>query len=287
MATFLEASCVSFGYGDRLVLRDVNLAVARGEMVGIIGPNGGGKSTLVRGLSRVLPTREGKVWLDGVELARLSSGELARRLAVVPQSPNLPEAFTALEIALMGRTPHLGLLGSERPADYEIVEHAMRLTNTWHLAGRPVGELSGGEKQRVVLARALAQQPEVLLLDEPTAHLDIGHQSAVLDVLKRLNEDQALTVLAVFHDLNVASQYCRRLLLLADGRIVADGRPAEVITADSAQAVYGAGVCIFSHPLNGLPVALVTPTNGAGSNGGADAPYFDRRVPGRRQSERR
>jgi iron complex transport system ATP-binding protein len=259
----LEVTQASFGYGNEAILRDISFRIEPGEMVGIIGPNGGGKSTLVRGLSRVLSPMRGSVKLDGIDLPRYERGELARRLSVVPQTPNLPEVFTTLEIVLMGRSPYLGLLGSETSRDYAAVEQAMRTTSTWHLRDRHVGELSGGERQRVVVARALAQEPKLLILDEPTTHLDIGHQLLVLDLLKDRNERHGLTVIAVFHDLNVAAQYCPRLLLLAEGRVYADGKPADVITAENVKRIYGATVFVCQHPLNGLPVTLIGSANGA------------------------
>lgn len=262
MDIILEARGASFGYGGVPILKRLCLAIRRGEMVGVIGPNGGGKSTLVRGLSRVLPPLEGEVRLDDVNLARVRRGELARRLAVVPQSANLPSLFTVQEVVLMGRTPYLGLLGAEKPRDRQIAEQAMRLTHTLELAERRVGDLSGGERQRVVVARALAQEPEVLLLDEPTAHLDIAHQLGLLNLLKKLNSQQGLTVLSVFHDLNLAAQYCERLLLLADGTILAEGSPEDVITPANIHRAYGAEVQVFSHPLNQRPVTLLCPPNG-------------------------
>jgi iron complex transport system ATP-binding protein len=172
----LEAQRVSFAYNGQPVLKDVELQVPPGQIVGIIGPNGAGKSTLIKILSRLLPPDKGHISLGGMDLTSWDHAQLARHLAVVPQGAKLPETFTAWEVVLMGRTPYLGLLGNETATDMAIAQRAMEETNTWHLASRLIGQLSGGERQRVVMARALAQEPRVLLLDEPTLHLDINHQ---------------------------------------------------------------------------------------------------------------
>jgi iron complex transport system ATP-binding protein len=177
-------------------------------------------------------------------------------LAVVPQSPHLPEDFAALEIVLMGRAPHLGVLRAEGARDLAIVRRAMLATDTLDLADRPVGELSGGERQRLIIARALAQEPALLLLDEPTSHLDVHHQVQVMEIL-RAQVGKGLAALAVFHDLNLAAQFCDRLLLLFRGQIVAAGDPAEVITAENIARIYGPGIVVTPHPSNGRPTALV------------------------------
>lgn len=261
MATaVIQASNITFAYNTRPILRDVSLAAGAGEIVGIIGPNGSGKSTLLRVLSGVLRPKSGALRVGGEDIARLSCNEVARRLAVVPQSPHLPEAFTAGEVVLLGRTPHLGLLRGESARDMQVVREAMAACGVAHLADRRIGELSGGETQRVVIARALAQEPQVLLLDEPTSHLDINHQCAVLNLVSTLSRERGLAVVAVFHDLNLAVQYCHRLAILSEGRLLAEGTPAEVVTVENVKRAYGAEVCIVSHPRNHLPVALITGT---------------------------
>lgn len=263
---FLDIHGLTFSYGERCVLKKVSLSVSPGETLGVIGPNGSGKSTLIRVISRVVPLVTGCVSIDGTDLCRLSRSQLARRIAVVPQAPTLPEAFTVLEIVMMGRTPHLGFLRSEGPRDLGVVERAMEVTNTSALAERRIGELSGGERQRVVLARALAQEPQVLLLDEPTAHLDINYQVSLLDLVDRLKHEQGLGVLLVLHDLNLAAQYCQRLLLLHRGEVFTRGTPAEVITEANVRAVYGAQVCILPHPVNLLPTTIVMRGDGRGND---------------------
>ena len=267
----LDIRDLTLSYGERVALRDVSLSLARGELLGVVGPNASGKSSLIRAITDVVTPQRGEVWLDGSLVRRLSRRELSLRVAVVPQNPSLPEAFTALEVVLMGRTPHLGLLQSERRADWAAVRRALEQTDAWHLVDRRIGELSGGERQRVVVARALAQEAPLLLLDEPTAHLDVGHQAAVLELLQRLcrgdgADSSPKAVLAVVHDLTLAAQYCDRLAMLSEGRLVALGSPQEVLSPQVLASVYRTQVSVFPHPLTGRPV--VTPAmNGAAPGG--------------------
>jgi iron complex transport system ATP-binding protein len=249
----LEAHDLTIGYNGEPVLREVSLAAARGQLVGIVGPNGSGKSTLVRSLSRVLPPLSGRVLLDAADIYRMTARELARRLAVVPQDNQVAFDFPVREVVLMGRAPHLSRFGLERPQDYAIADEAMRLTHTEVFAHRPITSLSGGERQRCMIARALAQQPEVLLLDEPTAHLDINHQIEILDLTRRLTAERGLATLVVLHDLNLASQYCDHLVLVAQGRTLAEGTPQEVVTESRIRAAYGADVHVRLHPTSGRP----------------------------------
>jgi iron complex transport system ATP-binding protein len=186
-------------------------------------------------------------------------------VSVVPQHAALPEAFTAFEVVLMGRTPHLGFLRHESQQDVDIAQGAMEITDTRHLAERLVGELSGGERQRLTIARALTQQTELMLLDEPTSHLDINYQIETLELISRLCREHGLAALAALHDLNLAAQYCDRLVLLHGGGIRAEGSAAEVITSANVKEVYGASVCLSSHPVNRLPVILATSSSRAAS----------------------
>ncbi|MDA8217105.1 MAG: ABC transporter ATP-binding protein [Dehalococcoidales bacterium] len=254
----LRVENLTFAYGRRQVLHDVSLEATAGEVVGVLGPNGSGKSTFLRVASGVLRPAAGRVLVEGDDLSSLSRAEVARKVAVVPQSPHLPDGFTAWEIALLGRTPYLRLLQAERESDYAIVRLALELCGALDLAERRMGDLSGGERQRVVIARALAQEPSLLLLDEPTSHLDITHQVAILDLVSQLSREQGLGVVAVFHDLNLAAQYCHRVALFGGGRVIAEGTPDEVITVPNVRCAYGTEVCIVPHPRNTLPVALVT-----------------------------
>lgn len=257
-------------YGSIPALQGVSLEVQAGDMAGIIGPNGSGKSTLLRTIARVLRPRRGCVLLDGEDVLRWETKQLARRLGVVAQESPISFDFTALEIVLMGRAPYLGRLEAESERDLAIARRAMEETDCWELAERLVTQLSGGEKQRVIVARALAQQPEILLLDEPTAALDINHQVEILDIVARLNRTESVTTLIVMHDLNLASQYCDYLVVLKAGEIFAVGTPEEVITAPIIDAVYGTDVVVARHPRSGRPQIILLPQStraGATANG--------------------
>lgn len=260
----LEAHQVTFSFNGTPVLSQVDLCLEAGRMIGVIGPNGAGKSTLVKLLSRLLTPAQGRIRLNGHSLARWRPADLARVLAVVPQLPELPPMFTAWELVLMGRTPYMGWMGQESERDRTVARQAMEETSTYHLADRLISQLSGGEQQRVVIARALTQEPRVLLLDEPTAHLDINHQVETLSLIARLVRERELAALAIFHDLNLAAQYCEELVLLDQGQIAAQGAPHDVLTPPVLQQVYGIEVAVGVHPQNGLPV--VFPICGSLSN---------------------
>lgn len=244
------------GYDSAPVLDGVTLEIAGGEFAGIVGPNGSGKTTLLRSVARVLRPCSGAVLVDGRDVFATPARDLAREMAVVPQETVPAFDFTVLDIVLMGRSPHLGRFKIEGAKDISIAEQAMRQTGTLALADRQFAALSGGERQRVVIARALAQEPRVILLDEPTSHLDINYQFEVLNLIRRLNRDQGITVLAVLHDLNLASQYCDRLVMIGGGRVQALGTPEEVITAENVKRVYGAEVWVRRHPTSGRPYVI-------------------------------
>ena len=254
--TKLEIQNVTLGYGRKVVVKDITFRMKPGEILGLVGPNGCGKSTIIKALSRVISPYSGRIILDGKNISTISRRDLARWLGVVPQIPLLPSAFTAFEVVLMGRNPHLGLFQYEGPKDMAIAWRAMEKASIQHLARRRIGELSGGEIQCVVIARVLAQETEAILLDEPTANLDISRQVEILDVIKSLCQEKGLTVVTALHDLNLAAQYCDRLVLINNGRIHAEGTPSEVITDDNIKEVYGAGSYVYSHPLSGLPAVL-------------------------------
>ena len=257
----IEMHDVSLGYGRNVVLKGINLRVSPGEMVGLIGPNGCGKSTIIRALSRIIPPFSGRILVGGQDITRVSRRKLAHLIGVVPQMPLLPSAFTAFEIVLMGRNPHLGFLQYEGPREIAIAWQAMEKTGTQSLAERRVSELSGGEIQGLLMARVLAQETKALLLDEPTANLDIGRQIEILGLIRNLRLDGNMAVLAALHDLNLAAQYCDRLVLIDRGRIYAEGTPREVVTARNIAEVYGAESCVYSHPVNGLPCVLLKADN--------------------------
>ncbi len=258
----IEMQNVALAYGHKVVVKDLTFQVMPGEIVGLIGPNGCGKSTIIKAISHVIPLYSGKILLDGQDVTKLPRRDLARLLAVVPQMPLLPSAFTAFEIVLMGRNPHLSLFQYEGPKELALAWQAMEKTGTQSLAERRVSELSGGEIQGLLIARALAQETKAILLDEPTANLDIGRQVETLDLIKGLCRDNNLAVLAALHDLNLATQYCDHLVLINNGRIHAEGTPSEVITAENIAAVYGAESCVYTHPVNGLPCVLLSAGNG-------------------------
>lgn len=251
----LRAHGLTFAYGAREVVKDLSFALHPGEVLGIVGPNGAGKSTVIKLLTRVLLPSAGEVLLDGVSTRRMSRLALARRVAVVPQAGELPLAFCALDLVMMGRTPHLGFLAPETKRDYAIVERAMRRTDTWGFRDRQLGELSGGERQRVLLARALAQEPRYLLLDEPTSHLDLKYQVEVLRFVRR-EVATGLGALVVLHDLNLAARLSDRLLILHQGCRVAEGPPAEVLSEARLREVYRTDVAVFTDPASGAPVVL-------------------------------
>jgi len=246
----------SLGYGGRTVLRDISLEVGGGGILGVVGPNGVGKSTLIRGASGILNPLDGRILIDDKDLGALSPGVRAQAVAVVPQAMRLPEAFLAVDVVLMGRTAHLGWLGQEGEADHRIAREAMRRTSTMEFADRRVGELSGGEQQRVLIARALAQEPGVLLLDEPTAHLDIKHQDEVLRLIRSLAEEHDLAVLMTLHDLNLVARFTDRVALLSDGRVRKEGHAREVLTPEELAATYGIAIHVTDHPIHGTPLVL-------------------------------
>ena len=260
--TGLRAVDVSFSYEDgHPVLRDVSAAIARGGLVGILGPNGSGKTTLLRLLGGLLHPAGGRITLDGVDLKHLARAEAARRIAIVPQETHLAFEYTVLEMATMGRYPHLRGFAVEGPADLEIAREALRATGTLHLASRLFNTLSGGEKQRVVIAGALAQAPDILLLDEPTASLDLAYQLEIRSILQTLNAERGLTIVVSTHDLNLAAALCRELILLHRGRVLASGAMGSMLDPSLIKELYGVEVDVSSNMRTGqltvVPVARI------------------------------
>jgi iron complex transport system ATP-binding protein len=253
---FLQAQDIQVSFGATPVLQGVNLEVLRGEVLGLAGPNGAGKTTLLRVFSGSLRPQRGVVLMEGTALHNLPPRERARRVAVVPQDPTTPVGFTALQIVLMGRNPHLGLLEWEGPKDVEAAHRAMEMTGTWEFAERPLATLSGGEKQRVFIARALAQASPLLLLDEPTAQLDIGYQARILDLVLEARSQAKVTVVAAMHDLSLAAQYCDRIAVLHQGTLLALGPPEQVLTPELLSQVFETSVLVASHPLYQTPVVF-------------------------------
>lgn len=226
------------GYGKKEVLKGFQVSVSKGEFVGLIGSNGTGKSTLLKCVTGLLNVTEGNIWINGQEVQKLSQRERAIQVAVVPQSFDVEYDFSAEDIVMMGRNPHLKLRDKESRKDYEIVHEAMKMTGTAEFGERIFHSLSGGEKQRVIIARAIAQQSDIILLDEPTSALDIHHQIETMELMRKLNQEQGKTVLAVLHDLNLAARFCDRLILMKDGVVTAEGTPFEVITEANMRQLY-------------------------------------------------
>ena len=246
-----EFQNLTFSYDGISIFRGLNFSVEPREWVGILGPNGCGKTTLLKLLTGVLRPNSGHVFLKGKSLQEYSRREIARQIAVLPQETMLDFPFTALEVVLMGRSPYLGTFQWESSSDLKIARKAMEGTDSLQFAARDIRELSGGERERVFLARALAQEPQILLLDEPTTHLDLKHQSEIFKLLKRLHQESSLTVLVVVHDLNLAMQSCNRVLLLGEGQLLGDGSPQELLTEQRIEQVFGVRVNLEEVPATG------------------------------------
>ena len=244
---WLNVDGVECRYGSIKVLEDVRLSVKGGDFVGILGPNGSGKTTLLKSISRTLKPYKGTILLNEADIYSLKSVDVAKQMAVVPQDTSIGFNFSALDIVLMGRNPHMKRFQMESEKDMTVARKVMNLTNIWHLAERPINELSGGEKQRVIIARALAQEPKILLLDEPLTHLDIMNQLEIMDLVKDLCVKEKLVVLAVFHDFNLAARYCKSAIMLKDSRIFAAGNLTEVLTSENIKSVFNVDAIVQKH----------------------------------------
>lgn len=257
----LETQNLNFAYSPIPTLTDINFALDCGGLRALLGPNGSGKTTLLKLLTGLLEPARGSVLYQGKPLKTMPKREIARHVALVPQELNLQFGFTVQQMVMLGRTPHIGALAGPTKNDRAVVERVMDLTETAGLAERVVTELSGGEQQRVVLAMALAQEPQVLLLDEPTVHLDLNHQIEILELVRKLNRERGLTVLATMHDLNLAALYFDNIVLLDRGRIVAEGAPDKVISAERIHSVFQADVLVQPHPMRpASPHIILLPT---------------------------
>jgi iron complex transport system ATP-binding protein len=253
----LEVAGIACAYDGTDVLSDVTLRLSPGDFVAVAGPNGSGKSTLIRALSRVLRPRLGSALLDGGDLYALPARQSAQAIAVLPQETTVEFEFSCEEVVLMGRAPHLGRFETETERDRSVVREAMERTSTWELRKRAILELSGGERQRVLLARAFAQEPKILLLDEPTAHLDLSFQVQILRLVRSLRDDKKTAVLASLHDLNLAAAYADRIILLSKGSIAAAGTPKDVLVESVLRPIFGSEVTVRVHPDTGAPLVLV------------------------------
>jgi iron complex transport system ATP-binding protein len=256
MTTRLSARDLGLGYGDRRIVDGLDLEIPDGSFTAIVGANGSGKSTLLRGLARLLRPAAGEVVLDGKSIHGYPSKEVARRLGLLPQSQTAPDGIGVADLVARGRYPHQSLLRQWTAADAEAVRSALELTDTTELAASSFDELSGGQRQRVWLAMALAQDTDILLLDEPTTFLDIAHQIDVLDLCARLREERGNTLVAVLHDLNLAARYATHLVAMKDGAIVAEGDPSTIITTELVEHVFGLTCRIIPDPESGTPLVV-------------------------------
>ena len=245
----LSFSHAAAGYGEKLVLKDVSFQITKGEYVALIGSNGIGKSTLIKCVSGLLPLAGGEIKICGKNLSALKAKERARMVAVVPQSYYVDYDFTVEDIVMMGRNPYIDFRHRESKEDREIAEQAMKMTKTDAFRDRYYNELSGGERQRVILARAITQQPKIILLDEPTSALDLHHQIEVMELIRELNEKEHITVMAVLHDINLASRFCSRIVMLKEGVVSADGTPQEIINRRDMEELYDMRILIKDNPL--------------------------------------
>jgi iron complex transport system ATP-binding protein len=262
----LAAEGVTLAYGDRVVADGIDLAIPPGRITVVVGANASGKSTLLRAMARLLPPRSGRVLLDGRDLHRLPTKQVARTLGLLPQAPTAPEGIAVADLVARGRHPHQGFLSRWTAEDEAAVAEALRLTDTAALADRPVDELSGGQRQRVWIAMALAQGTDVLLLDEPTTFLDVAHQVDVLDLLTDLNRRAGTTVVMVLHDLHLAARYADHLVAVAAGRVHAAGPPEAVLTEDLVRAVFGLESRVVPDPVSGRPMVLPLGRHHAGGS---------------------
>ncbi|MEW6673160.1 MAG: ABC transporter ATP-binding protein [Thermodesulfobacteriota bacterium] len=259
MTTAIDINEIGHAYGGPDVLQDISFSIDIGEFFIVIGPNGSGKTTLLKILAGILKPQQGRLTLFDRPLASYPRKELARKVAYVPQLTALDFPFTVTEIVLMGRSPHLGILGWEQADDLEIAKRAITFTETEHLAHRRLNELSGGERQRAFIARAICQEPKIILLDEPTASLDLAHQIKVMDLMEKLRTEKNITIVMVSHDVNLAAMYAQRLLLLNRGRLVTLGPPRDVLDYAVLEEIYGCTLLVDESPIGRFPRITLVP----------------------------
>jgi len=252
----LRTKELTLGYDDRDVVSDLDVTIPDGRVTAIVGANACGKSTLLRGLARLLTPRGGAVYLDGTALAELRTQDVAKVLGLLPQSPVAPDGITVADLVSRGRYPHQGWFRRWNDNDHDAVSRALAATGTADLIDRPIRSLSGGQRQRVWVAMALAQETDLLLLDEPTTYLDINHQVELLRLLRQLNAESGKTIVVVLHDLNLACRFVDHLIAMSDGRIVSEGAPTEVVTADLVEAVFGLSCLVVPDPVAGTPMIV-------------------------------
>lgn len=259
MRSAYKAEGIYFRYSDRWVLEDVSFNISEGEFFGIIGPNGSGKSSLLKLMSKIHTPQAGHIYLRETDIARVGRDELSRTVSYIPQESSFLFPYTVAETVSMGRFPHLKGKFFEDSHDKKIVTEAMSWVGIDQLSSRAITEISGGEKQRAIIARGLAQEPDIFIMDEPTTSLDIGHQMEIFNLLSRLNEERNMTIITSLHDLNLGSQYCDRLILMSSGKITAIGTPHEVITEKNILDVYGCNVVVDKNPVSCTPRVTLIP----------------------------
>lgn len=242
---------LNFSYNEKHILKNINISFERNKFYSILGPNGSGKTTLLKNILKALPTTDKTIYIDAFDINNYKNKDLAKKMSSVPQNTNLEFDFTSFDVVLMGRSPHLKRFERETNKDYEIVREAMEITNTWHLKDKYINQLSGGERQKIIIARALAQESSIILLDEPISNLDIQNQIEIMDTLKFLNRD--VTIISVLHDLNLAAQYSDYILLLKNGEIFFKGTPEKVLNVNNLKYVYDVNTYIIKNPVTGKP----------------------------------
>ena len=259
MNSAIDAAKITYSYGKVPILEEVSFSVAKGDFFIVIGPNGSGKTTLMKLISGLLKHQKGHLKILNRPIRRYARKELARTIAFVPQTISIDFPFTVMEVVLMGRSPHLGMLGLEKEEDLKAAEQALVFTGVDHLANRKVDQLSGGEQQRVFIARAICQEPQIMLLDEPTASLDLAHQSRVMDLMEKLKKEKGVTIVMVSHDVNLAAMYGDRLVLLKQGQIISSGLPADVLTYRMLEEAYGCTLLVDESPIGKFPRITLVP----------------------------
>ncbi len=259
MNSAIDATTISYSYGNLPILENLSFSVPKGDFFIVIGPNGSGKTTLMKVISGLLTHQKGNLKILNRPIESYTRKELARTIAFVPQTTSVDFPFTVMEVVLMGRSPHLGMLGLEKEEDLEAANQALVFTGVNHLANRKVDQLSGGEQQRVFIARAICQEPQIMLLDEPTTSLDLAHQSRVMDLMEKLKKEKGVTIVMVSHDVNLAAMYGDRLILLKEGQIISAGLPAEVLTYRTLEEAYGCTLLVDESPIGKFPRVTLVP----------------------------
>ncbi|QTD41853.1 ABC transporter ATP-binding protein [Sporosarcina sp. Te-1] len=252
----IQVDNIQVGYGDKLILEDLSVTIPAGQITTIIGPNGCGKSTLLKAIARVLQVHSGAVYLDGKAIHQTASKEIAKKLAILPQTADAPAGLTVRELIMYGRFPHQSFFGKTSSQDQKMVDWALEATNLQPFAGRPIEALSGGQRQRVWIAMALAQDTDILVLDEPTTYLDMAHQLDVLELLKQLNAAKQKTIVMVLHDVNHASRFSHYLIAMRDGNIITEGKASEVMTAGHLREIFDIQPFFTQCPISGNPICL-------------------------------